>query len=484
MKFKKTLYPLIFISAIFFIYIKITFLKVLSLNNNSKMILIFTLLSLLSDFIFSVVTVNIITGMSYSKIVKKNLYNFFHSSSFHVVSKGEFLQNAIDFPQNFMFIYSTLVETIALILIAIIAYIIFPKDVKLYIALIIPFVFIILSIFAFIRKNESHLFLKSTESNRNLSTDFLDFINGMTDLQGINAEDYIKEKIIRDKKVSSTADSKFSFNQYLQKNIFSYSAFLPIYGLLICHFLFPEELADTDILKNTIVISNYYSLIYRTIINLIELKLYNMYKKKIDTWNNSLIPLHQPVKECEHAEIAINAQTSIFVRKFSINKNDFIQLHGKSGKGKTCYIEYILGLRNAKNENIIALYNERISYVGQKSFIFEDSFWNNLLAERNEENKKLVQSIWDSLGLQQERLHLENEQNIKPKLSSGQEIIVFFTRAILNKPKLIVLDEFDKNLSADISHKLIMMAKDYCESIIFVSHEQENFMLRNKDIYL
>ncbi len=133
---------------------------------------------------------------------------------------------------------------------------------------------------------------------------------------------------------------------------------------------------------------------------------------------------------------------------FKLESGDFLVIIGNNGSGKSTLIKCLLGINKVPNKKIylddININDYRrwinIGYVPQKFDDFNYEFpitVNEILSVSKygkiTEDERL---IWlDKLGI----LELQNE-NIN-NLSGGQLQRVFIVRALVNKPKLLILDE-------------------------------------------
>ncbi len=133
---------------------------------------------------------------------------------------------------------------------------------------------------------------------------------------------------------------------------------------------------------------------------------------------------------------------------FSLKSGDFLAIVGNNGSGKSTLIKCMLGINKIPNSKIflddIDITNYKnfrnIGYVPQKfdDFNYEFPITVNEILSASRYSKLSeddVLLILDKIGI----LELQNE-NIN-NLSGGQLQRVFIARALMNKPKLLILDE-------------------------------------------
>lgn len=165
-----------------------------------------------------------------------------------------------------------------------------------------------------------------------------------------------------------------------------------------------------------------------------------------------------------------------------IKARSFVGITGDSGSGKTTLLRMISGLTSPDEGCIVADGDiwfdsvRKINLPVQKrktGFVFQEfSLFPNMTVKENilyaNNNKKEVDEI---LSLTK----LKTLENVYPgKLSGGQKQRVAFARAIVQKPKLLLMDEpfssLDENMRRCLQNEMQDYHKNNDITILFVSH--------------
>jgi len=179
---------------------------------------------------------------------------------------------------------------------------------------------------------------------------------------------------------------------------------------------------------------------------------------------------------------------------FNIKEKDVVALTGESGAGKTTLLRILAGLEKAngiiKVDDEIWLDNKfslppqkrRIGFVFQEYALFTNmSVEENLLFVNNDKefSKKLLKMT-----------NLYELKNISvTKLSGGQKQRVSLCRAMMNRPKLLLMDEplsaLDPNMRTNLQQEILTLHKEFGTTTILVSHDiSEIYKLSNRVIKL
>ena len=189
-----------------------------------------------------------------------------------------------------------------------------------------------------------------------------------------------------------------------------------------------------------------------------------------------------------NAENKIKAVDDI---SFSVEKGDFVAIVGASGLGKSTLLHLLGGVdRPTKGKvyidgvDIYAMDNDNLAIFRRRQVGLIYQFYNLIPILDVEENitlparldgvtvdKKVLNDLLETLGLEKRRHHLPNE------LSGGQQQRVSIGRAIINNPAIILADEPTGNLDSKASDEIIALLKKsnekYNQTIIVITHDLE-----------
>ena len=177
-----------------------------------------------------------------------------------------------------------------------------------------------------------------------------------------------------------------------------------------------------------------------------------------------------------------------------IKQGEFVALAGLSGSGKTTLLRILAGLEDAKGtleiDNNIWL-NEKFCLASQKreiGFVFQDyalfpnfSVLDNLLYVKKD--KELANYLLKMTELE------ELKNRFPQTLSGGQKQRVSLCRALMNRPKILLMDEplsaLDSNMRTKLQNEILTLHKEFNTTTIMVSHDpSEIYRLANRVVIL
>ena len=172
---------------------------------------------------------------------------------------------------------------------------------------------------------------------------------------------------------------------------------------------------------------------------------------------------------------------------FSVSSGDVVAVVGKNGVGKTTLLNNILEKLNKTNEINLVGENPTLGYVPQFRQIDEElplsaADFVSLPSQKGFLpwlSKKEKESIKNALSLTNS-IKLENKSI--GTLSGGEKQRVFLAQALVNKPNLLLLDEFTSNLDKTSEVECMTLVKDITkkENIITLCITHELSLLDEK----
>lgn len=168
-----------------------------------------------------------------------------------------------------------------------------------------------------------------------------------------------------------------------------------------------------------------------------------------------------------------------------VSENDFVSIIGRSGIGKTSILNLILG--NIINSKGQINFKQDVS----KTIVFQEynkslfpwfTVYENLKIVVNNDEYKEIDNYLELVGLQKERYKYPWQ------MSGGMQQRLAIARALLLKPKLLLLDEpfgsLDNNLKEDLEEVISKLHKKMGITIICVTHDIESALFLSNKIYV
>jgi len=178
------------------------------------------------------------------------------------------------------------------------------------------------------------------------------------------------------------------------------------------------------------------------------------------------------------------AKQAVYIKDFVINRGDKISIIGKSGQGKTTFLNifsrdikvddryYIIDGKSKKG-------NLHLAYISQEIDLFNLTVKENLCLGKNIDDIELMKYLKEA-GLDDWVNKLENgldtvvgERGLK--LSVGQKQRLNIIRGILLEKDIYILDEPTSNLDKETEKLIISLIEKYLnnKTVIIVTHREE-----------
>ena len=177
----------------------------------------------------------------------------------------------------------------------------------------------------------------------------------------------------------------------------------------------------------------------------------------------------------------------------TIEPGDKIAIIGESGCGKSTFTqlierfydvsegEILIDGNNIKNHNL-KLLRKNIGYIQQDPLIFERNIYENILYGKLDSSRDEVQNA-------AKMCNIENKiEDSYIALSGGEKQRICIARALIKKPKILILDESTSSLDEknveEIQKNLEQIIQKLNCTIVMIEHKKEMLKLCNKFIFL
>jgi spermidine/putrescine transport system ATP-binding protein len=205
--------------------------------------------------------------------------------------------------------------------------------------------------------------------------------------------------------------------------------------------------------------------------------------------NNKLIDLQHITKSYD-GEMILD-DLSLYIRE-----NEFLTLLGPSGCGKTTTLRIIGGFEKPDKGKVIfdgkditnLAPNERqLNTVFQKYALFTNMTIADNIAFGLKIKGKSKSYINDKIKYALKLVNLQGYENRMPdSLSGGQQQRIAIARAIVNEPKVLLLDEplgaLDLKMRQDMQYELKRLKNELGITFIYVTHDQEEALTMSDTI--
>lgn len=198
----------------------------------------------------------------------------------------------------------------------------------------------------------------------------------------------------------------------------------------------------------------------------------------------------------EHISKFYDGQLILDDLNLYIRENEFLTLLGPSGCGKTTTLRILGGFEQPdtgrvvfENQDITNLppNKRQLNTVFQKYALFTHMTIAENIAFGLKIKNKSKSYIQDKIKYALKLVNLDGYENRMPdSLSGGQQQRIAIARAIVNEPKLLLLDEplgaLDLKLRQDMQYELIRLKNELGITFIYVTHDQEEALTMSDTI--
>jgi len=475
-------------------------------------ILVFYLLKLLfvlksinyqNKFIFKI-SANI-SNLLYEKIIRDDFENSISTEVSNIVKK---FQNDINHLNVFLLGVLTLTAE-SIVIIAIVTFLVYIEPYGTTSLLILITLFGV-----FFQKITSSrlksLAIKRISFEKGISKLVIESLNGLTEIEVGNFHDFFLKKMKNFNKVKLLVNTNITFLNQSPRFIFEFLMILVIVVFIIV--LEKRYSNTTEILTilgiytaatirllpslNKVIQSTQNLIFYKNSINVIYEELYSSKTNPKDYITQ--INFKKKV-EFKNIKFSYGSKKLVFDNfNFEIKKGDLIGIYGKSGSGKSTFLNLFTGLVYPSNGEIYIdskkienlrnnSWHNQIGFVTQNTFLINDTIKKNIAfgVDDSRINLSLLEKAINDADLKDLIKERGLEYVIKENgigLSGGQKQRVSIARALYKNPKILIFDEATSSLDNASENFIIQtiekLKKD--KTIIIVSHKLSNLEICDK----
>src|SRR6266849_6641196 len=230
---------------------------------------------------------------------------------------------------------------------------------------------------------------------------------------------------------------------------------------------------------------------------------YKMHKNSVDTISEPATTGAAPSSVAPLLEIRNLAKSfgkNPVLRDISLQvaEGEFLTILGESGSGKTTLLRIVAGFESASSGEILMggerldhlpPYRRRVNTVFQHYALFphltvEENVAYGLRVARLPE-EEIVARVEQALAM----VKMTAYAGSKPaKISGGEQQRIALARALVNRPRLLLLDEplsaLDANLRRQMQGELKSLQREVGITFLFVTHDQDEAMALSDRIAL
>lgn len=187
---------------------------------------------------------------------------------------------------------------------------------------------------------------------------------------------------------------------------------------------------------------------------------------------------------------AVNKDKILENINLNLNKGEFIGISGKSGSGKSTFVDLLTSLLkptegeilidNLNLKNVTNEWKKIIGYVPQNIFISDTTLKNNIAfsTEKEEIDEKHLQDCIKKAQIDEFLDQLPERENTQVgekglKLSGGQIQRIAIARCLYKKSKILIFDESTNALDLNTESKIL-------DTIIYLKKHKTIFMITHK----
>jgi len=353
----------------------------------------------------------------------------------------------------------------------------------------------------FFAKKLKKIALKTINKSQGIFIRLQEAFSHMHLIKSLGSEDFEIDRIeegIRAKKAFNLEKARFSTMEGFRAGILNkttgivglYGGYLVIKGSMTLGSLMAAMIYIGQMMSLLASIGDFYQTITINSISLERLaKIFDTKSNMRDKAGALDYRLREAKIEFKNVSFGYRKDKTVFRNlNFTIKPHSTVAFAGPSGCGKTTLLALILRLYDPqqgalfidgldiKDIRLKAL-KERIAIALQKPFLWDDTVENNILYGSEKKDKKeavkaagIAEAHYFIMGLPEDYSARVGERGCK--ISEGQKQRIAIARAVIKKPKILILDEAMSSLDSKTEDRILdNIRREFTDStIIVVSH--------------
>ena len=206
--------------------------------------------------------------------------------------------------------------------------------------------------------------------------------------------------------------------------------------------------------------------------------------------------MNQPLIDLQHISKSFDGTMVLDDLCLTVKENSFVTLLGPSGCGKTTTLRIIGGFESPDQGKVLfdgqdithlPPNKRQLNTVFQKYALFTHMTIAENIAFGLKIKNKSKSYIQDKIRYALKLVNLEGYENRSvDSLTGGQQQRIAIARAIVNEPRLLLLDEplgaLDLKLRQDMQYELIRLKNELGITFVYVTHDQEEALTMSDTI--
>jgi ABC-type multidrug transport system fused ATPase/permease subunit len=351
------------------------------------------------------------------------------------------------------------------------------------------------------RKHSYDLYRKYSRTNSAITARLAEYLNGMSVIRCFGLEDWSKGKYEERVTDFSIASSKINwFNSWMRAGTLFLTHLPTIFLFSVGSLLFVKQILPLGILITYIRLSdNLARPAGALMMEIHQIQTAMSSTERLTTFLSeqkevfeSIPSAYEKIKghiEFQNVSMRYSPQLPWILKDFNLTlkAGEKIGIMGRTGSGKSTLISLITGLYPFQEGKILidqrALQNydlgflrSQIAFVSQSTFLMPGTIRDNLTLGNSFDDKE-IEYACEQTGLFE--LLFSNKRNLDSfvqsqgsNFSQGEAQLFALTRALLQDPSILVLDEATANLDSLLEEKVQRAVEKVCEgrTSLFIAH--------------